>query len=175
MSDLTYQDVLSILRLIDAAPFSDLDVEFGGTRLKVSRRFGAIIAGPGGHAASKEAPDLARPPPTPPGADRPGPAPASARATGPSVATEGLVEIKPPMAGTFYAASSPGASPFVTVGQAVAKGDQLGVVEVMKLFTAVNAPCDGVVRAILVENEQAVERDQTLILIDGDGAPPRPR
>lgn len=174
MSDLTYQDVLSILRLIDAAPFSDLDVEFGGTRLKVSRRSGASVPVAGGPSLSGRMPNLERLTSTPPSADSSGPSPASARAIGSFISTEGLVEIKPPMAGTFYAAPSPGAPPFVAVGQIVAKGDQLGVVEVMKLFTAVEAPLNGVVRAILVENEQAVESDQTLILMEGgDDAPPR--
>ncbi len=78
-------------------------------------------------------------------------------------------EVKPPMAGTFYAAPSPGAAPFVEVDRAVRKGDQLGIVEVMKLFTAVHAPCDGTVRAILVGNEQFVDSDQTLMIIEAAG------
>ncbi|RMH46717.1 MAG: acetyl-CoA carboxylase biotin carboxyl carrier protein subunit, partial [Alphaproteobacteria bacterium] len=73
-----------------------------------------------------------------------------------------------PMAGTFYAAPAPGAAPFVTVGDRVRKGAQLGIVEVMKLFTPITAPCDGVVLSILVENQQVVARGETLMLL-GEG------
>lgn len=76
------------------------------------------------------------------------------------------VEVKPPMAGTYYFAPSPGAAPFVEVDRAVRKGDQLGIVEVMKLFTPVLSPCDGTIRAILVKNEEFVESDQTLMIIE---------
>lgn len=73
------------------------------------------------------------------------------------------------MAGTYYFAPSPGAPPFVEVDRAVRKGDQLGIVEVMKLFTPVLSPCDGTVRAILVKNEEFVESDQTLMIIEAAG------
>jgi acetyl-CoA carboxylase biotin carboxyl carrier protein len=76
------------------------------------------------------------------------------------------VDVKPPMAGTFYAAPSPGAPPFVEQGRKVKKDQQLGIVEVMKLFTPVPAPCDGTVRAILVGNEQFVDDGQTLMIIE---------
>ncbi len=71
------------------------------------------------------------------------------------------------MAGTYYAAPSPNAAPFVVVDRTVRKGDPLGIVEVMKLFTQVLAPCDGTVRAILVGNEEFVQSDQTLMIIEG--------
>ena len=70
------------------------------------------------------------------------------------------------MAGTYYCAPSPGAAPYIEVDRVVRKGDQLGIVEVMKLFTPVLAPCDGTVRAILVGNEEFVQSDQALMIIE---------
>ncbi|MDW8335335.1 MAG: acetyl-CoA carboxylase biotin carboxyl carrier protein, partial [Bacteroidia bacterium] len=70
-----------------------------------------------------------------------------------------------PMVGTFYAAPSPGASPFVQVGQTVKKGDTLGIIEAMKMFNPIEAEFDGTVVAILVESGQPVEYEQPLFVI----------
>jgi acetyl-CoA carboxylase biotin carboxyl carrier protein len=173
MSDLTYQDVLSILRLIDSAPASDFELQYEGTRIKVSRAHeGTTSLAPAARApVAAPVPAAAKPSPSAApaaahglsaAAAKPQPAPAhKAPANIPNA-----VEVRPPMAGTFYAAPSPGAPPFVEQNRKVKKGDQLGIVEVMKLFTAVLSPCDGTVRAILVGNEQFVESDHTIMIIE---------
>lgn len=69
------------------------------------------------------------------------------------------------MVGTYYAAPSPGAAPYVKVGQAVKKGDTLATIEAMKMFNPIEAEHDGVIKAILVENGQPVEFDQPLFVI----------
>jgi len=74
--------------------------------------------------------------------------------------------IKSPMVGTFYRAPSPGASPFVEVGQSVKAGDTLCIIEAMKLLNQIEADKSGKVKAILVENGQPVEYDQPLFIID---------
>ena len=73
--------------------------------------------------------------------------------------------VRSPMVGTFYAASSPGAEPFVTVGQQVKVGDPLGVIEAMKMFNQLEAEVAGTVLAIVAENGEAVEFDQPLFVI----------
>jgi len=70
-----------------------------------------------------------------------------------------------PSAGRYYSRPAPDEPPFVEVGQEVRKGDQLGIVEVMNLFTPLNAEADGTVVAILVENHQSVAQDDVLMLI----------
>lgn len=75
------------------------------------------------------------------------------------------VEVKSPMVGTFYSASSPDSKPFVTVGQKVKKGDVICIIEAMKLMNEVEAEVEGEVVEILVENEQMVEFDQPLFII----------
>ena len=72
------------------------------------------------------------------------------------------------MVGTFYAAPSQDAKPFVQVGDRVAKGQTVGIVEAMKLMNEIEAECGGIVEEILVKNEQMVEYGQKLIRIRGE-------
>ena len=70
-----------------------------------------------------------------------------------------------PLVGTFYNASSPEAEPFVKVGDTVKKGQVLGIIEAMKLMNEIESEFDGVVEAILVNNEDVVEYGQPLFRI----------
>lgn len=70
-----------------------------------------------------------------------------------------------PLVGTFYNASSPDADPFVKVGDTVKKGQVLGIIEAMKLMNEIESEFDGVVEAILVNNEDVVEFGQPLMRI----------
>ena len=71
-----------------------------------------------------------------------------------------------PMVGTFYEAASPGAKPFVQVGQQVSVGDILCIIEAMKMLNQIEADKAGTVTAKLVENGQPVEFGQSLFVID---------
>ena len=73
--------------------------------------------------------------------------------------------VRAPMVGTFYASASPGAAPFVKVGQQVKGGDPLGIIEAMKMFNQIEADVAGTVLAIVAENGQPVEFDQPLFVI----------
>jgi oxaloacetate decarboxylase (Na+ extruding) subunit alpha len=86
--------------------------------------------------------------------------------------TDGLVKVESPMVGTFYRAPQPGAPPFVEVGDVVATGQTLCVIEAMKLFNELQAEVEGVVRDILVDNAQPVEFGQTLFELEPLAAPP---
>jgi acetyl-CoA carboxylase biotin carboxyl carrier protein len=79
--------------------------------------------------------------------------------------TEGHA-VKSPMVGTFYRSATPGAKPFVEVGQTVKSGDTVCIIEAMKLLNEIEADRDGVIKAILVENGQPVEYGQPLVVID---------
>lgn len=74
--------------------------------------------------------------------------------------------VKSPMVGTFYRSATPGAKPFVEVGQTVKSGDTVCIIEAMKLLNEIEADRDGVIKAILVENGQPVEYGQPLVVID---------
>lgn len=156
MSDLRYQDVIRILDLVRAAEGVDVDLAMRELRLRVVRR-----------GSGRVDPPAAKPPVAAAPAD---PAPAAAptaKAAAPDLA--GATPVTAPMGGMFYATPAPGKPPFVTVGQKVRRGEQLGIVEVMKLFTPITAEADGTVAAILVENQQTVERGAVLMLIRAEG------
>ena len=92
-------------------------------------------------------------------------APAAPAAPAQEKAPEGKT-VKAPIVGTFYASPSPEKPPFVTVGQKVNKGDVLMIIESMKLMNEVQSEYSGTVKEILVQNGQAVEYDQPIMIID---------
>ncbi len=81
---------------------------------------------------------------------------------------DGLPEghvVRSPMVGTFYRASAPGAKDFVEVGQSIAAGDTVCIIEAMKLLNEIESDQSGVIKAILVENGQPVEYGEPLFVI----------
>ena len=73
--------------------------------------------------------------------------------------------VKSPMIGTFYRASAPGAKPLAEVGQNIAEGERLCIIEAMKLMNEIECDATGVIKAVLVENGQPVEYGQPLFVI----------
>ncbi|WP_382328283.1 acetyl-CoA carboxylase biotin carboxyl carrier protein [Hydrogenophaga sp. UC242_50] len=74
--------------------------------------------------------------------------------------------VKSPMVGTFYRASSPGAKPFVEIGDTIKEGETICIVEAMKILNEIEADKSGTVTQILVENGQAVEYGQPMYVIE---------
>ncbi len=74
--------------------------------------------------------------------------------------------VNSPLVGIFYSAAAPGEAPFVKVGDTVKKGQVLGIVEAMKLMNEIESEFDGVVKQILVDNEQMVEYNQPMFVIE---------
>ncbi len=77
--------------------------------------------------------------------------------------TEGTTAVRSPLVGTFYAAPSPGADPFVRVGDEVEPGQTVGIVEAMKLMNPIVVDEAGVVAEVLVGDAESVEYDQVLL------------
>ena len=73
--------------------------------------------------------------------------------------------VKSPMVGTFYAAPSPEALPFVKIGQTIKEGDPLCIIEAMKTMNPIEAELSGKIKAILVDNGSPVEFNQSLFVI----------
>lgn len=92
-------------------------------------------------------------------------APAAAEAPAAPAAVAGH-QVKSPMVGTFYRASSPGAKAFVEVGSQVKEGETLCIIEAMKILNEIEADKSGTVTRILVDNGQAVEYGQPLFVIE---------
>jgi acetyl-CoA carboxylase biotin carboxyl carrier protein len=93
------------------------------------------------------------------------PVPAAAPVAPPPVVPSGH-ELKSPMVGTFYRASSPGAEPFVSVGTKVKAGERMCIVEAMKILNEIEADHTGTITKVLVEDGQAVEYGQVLFVIE---------
>ena len=74
-------------------------------------------------------------------------------------------ELTAPLVGTFYSAPAEGAAPFVSIGDRVAEGDPVCIIEAMKVMNEIEADASGVVKAILVENGEPVEYGQPLFVI----------
>ncbi|MCU1614651.1 MAG: acetyl-CoA carboxylase, biotin carboxyl carrier protein [Frankiales bacterium] len=149
------------------ADVRELSIKFGDVELFISRD----RQRPAGQAAAAPAPVAAAPAaaaqaaaPAAPAAPAPV-APAAAAPASPDALAPDEVLIKAPMVGTFYASPKPGSPAFVAVGDTVSAETVLCIVEVMKLMNNVEAQVDGTVTRILVNDNQAVEYGQPLMVI----------
>ncbi len=93
------------------------------------------------------------------------PAPAAAAPVAQAPAAPVGHQVKAPMVGTFYRSPTPGASPFIELGQSVKEGEPLCIIEAMKLLNEIEADKSGVITEILVENGEPVEYGQPLFVI----------
>jgi acetyl-CoA carboxylase biotin carboxyl carrier protein len=157
VAELTQEDVQSILKIIDEMGDRDIHLEIGDLKLHVTRGRDAA------HAVSLPSAPAPIAAPVRPGETA---APAPRRAS--SEVPAGHVAVRAPTMGTFYRAASPGARPFVEVGDPVGPDDTVCMFEVMKLFSSLKAGVAGAVAAILVANESLVDQDQPLVLIKPD-------
>lgn len=153
---LSYDEIAEILKIIDSSSCDEVIVETGEIRLVVRRGGGAGTAGPiiSTPVLSKPtAAAVAKPAdPKPPGARR--------------EAAVGQVAVTAPMVGTFYRASSPDAPPFVELDSIVERGQPICLIEVMKLFTTINADRAGRIVEIGAEDGELVEYGRTLFVIE---------
>ncbi len=149
-------DIRKIKKLIE------LVEESGITELEVSEEEGTV-------RISRAAPVVAAPAVQYTAAPTPVAAPAAALAAAPSAPANNEVSghaVLSPMVGTFYRSPSPDAKPFIEVGQSVKVGDALCIVEAMKMMNRIESDKAGVVKAILVNDGEAVEFDQKLVIIE---------
>ncbi len=144
--------VRELAELLNETGLTEIEVEDDDRKIRVSR---------GGVAA---APMAAAPAPAPVAAPAPAPA-APAPAPEAEPAADAADALKSPMVGTAYLAPEPGAANFVKVGDKVAEGDTLLIIEAMKVMNPIAADKSGTVKSILVENAQPVEFDQPLVVI----------
>jgi acetyl-CoA carboxylase biotin carboxyl carrier protein len=142
----------TLIELVENSGIAELEISEGEERVRITRSLP-----PGRHEIGQSHAPAA----TPAAVDT---SAATAGANTTSVPAEGHV-VKSPMVGTFYRAAAPGSGPFVEVGDTVAVGDPLCIIEAMKLMNEIEADQAGVVKAILVENCQPVEYGQPLVVI----------
>jgi acetyl-CoA carboxylase biotin carboxyl carrier protein len=157
--DLTQEEVLKILSIIEKSNFDYMQLQVGELKLTVSK--GGFI---GGAPAAEPAKEQSKPQPAQ--AQPAAPKAASAQAKPREKASSGGHEITAPMVGTFYAAPEPGAKPFVELGAEIDEETTVGLIEVMKVFNAVQSRVRGKIVEVLVQNGQFVEYGQPLIVVE---------
>lgn len=162
---LSYREVADILKIIDSSQCEELVLEMENVRLVVRRGSWHNL-----EAAAPRAEQAVPAPQVSPAAELPSvsPAPSAEAKTSGAPAQGGLTEIRAPMVGTFYRRPSPNDPPFVEEGSAIKPGDALGLIEVMKLYTTIEATAGGTVTAIFAEDGALVEFNQLLFTIKPD-------
>ncbi|MGS0895230.1 acetyl-CoA carboxylase biotin carboxyl carrier protein [Burkholderia stagnalis] len=148
----------TLIDLVSESGISELEVTEGEGKVRIVKNAPPVYVQPtGGYVPQASAPAMA-PQPTEGAA-----APAAGAAPAPAVPQGHIVTS--PMVGTFYRAPSPGADPFVQVGDTVKEGQTICIIEAMKLLNEIESDKAGVIKEILAENGQAVEYGQPLFVI----------
>src|ERR687892_1386070 len=160
--ELSEDDVLHILKLIDESKFDYFQLEVGDLKITVSKGEPIPLSSSPQTVGVPQAPNA------------PGPAPkvvtapeAQAAKAEPKTAAvpEGLLPITAPLLGTFYVAPEPGAPPFIKLGATITEDTTVGLIEVMKVFNSVRAGVNGTLVEVVAQNGQFVEYGQTLFLV----------
>lgn len=144
----------TLIDLVSESGVAELEITEGEDRVRIVNRNGAAPV------QVHQPVTVAQPMPVPV------PAPEVAPAPAPTAPQQTGTPLTSPMVGTFYRAPSPGADPFVKIGDTVKKGQVVCIIEAMKLLNEVEADMDGTVKEICVENGQPVEFGQSLFIIE---------
>ena len=147
--------VKKLIELLEESGIAEIEINEGEESVRISRYgSGSAPAAPVQYAAAP----MAAPAPVAAAA------PAADESSADAIPSGHAVES--PMVGTYYSAASPGAKNFINIGDSVAEGDTVCIIEAMKILNQIEADKSGVVKAILVENGQPVEFGQPLVIIE---------
>ncbi len=144
--------VKKLIELLDESGIAEIEITEGEESVRISR-----------YSPSAPAAPVAMAVPAPLAVAAPAAAPAPVPAAEPE---EDGFEVAAPMVGTFYASASPGAAPYVQVGDRVNEGDTLCIIEAMKMMNQIEAEVAGTIKSIRVQNGDPVEYGQILFVID---------
>jgi acetyl-CoA carboxylase biotin carboxyl carrier protein len=145
--------VRELAKLLSDNELTEIEVQDGDRRIKVSRDPAPMIAAAPAMAPAAAAPALSAPPMH------------GKEDVGAKEAEVAGNTVKSPMVGTAFMSPEPGAKPFIEVGKPVKAGDTLCIVEAMKVMNPITAPAGGVIKKIFVADAQPVEFDQPLVII----------
>ncbi len=156
--------VKKLIELLDESGLAEIEITEGDESVRISRNSSGIAAPAPIYAPPVQA---AAPPPSSVAPAPAAPTPAAAAPAAPDAAddSEGF-EVTAPMVGSFFSAASPGAAPFVQVGDQVNEGDTLCIIEAMKMMNQIEAEVSGIIKSIRVQNGDPVEYGQILFVID---------
>jgi acetyl-CoA carboxylase biotin carboxyl carrier protein len=170
---MTHKELQDLIKLVSKSNLTEFKLKKGDLSLSIrTKKYVKGQSQPG-------APSIVHVPAAPPSAQMPQPAAAPAApaqaAPAPQVdlpkessaeGNDNLIEVRSPIVGTFYRASSPDKPPFVKVGDKIEVGSVVCIVEAMKLFNEIESEVAGEIVKVLAEDASPVEYDQPLFLID---------
>ncbi|MDW3096081.1 MAG: acetyl-CoA carboxylase biotin carboxyl carrier protein [Gammaproteobacteria bacterium] len=143
--------VKKLIELLEESGIAEIEIKEGEESVRISRD------NPNGPVMPMQYAATPAPAPMPA-------APAESTSAEPAIVSGH--QVTSPMVGTFYEASSPGATPFTEVGKQVKEGDVLCIIEAMKMLNQIESDKSGTVKAVLAENGQPVEFGQPLFVIE---------
>ncbi|KQM24742.1 MULTISPECIES: acetyl-CoA carboxylase biotin carboxyl carrier protein [unclassified Sphingomonas] len=148
--------VRALAQVLDETDLTEVEVEDGARKVRVVRKPAPVQAAASyapapAYAPAPQQPQLAAP---------------TIEAGAAAAPISAVPPVTSPMVGTVYLAANPEAKPFVSVGQKVAAGDTLVIIEAMKVMNPIVAPAAGTVTQVLVSNGQPVEFDQPLVVVE---------
>ncbi len=156
-----FKQIQELIKMINKSNIGELTIEQKDLKLTIKQKedqVTQVIAAPAPAAAPVyAAPAVAAPAAAPAAADKP---------KGAEAAASNLVTIKSPMIGTFYRKASPDKPNFVDIGDEVAPGKVVCIIEAMKLFNEIESEVSGKIVKVLVEDASPVEYDQPLFLVE---------
>ncbi len=150
--------VKKLIELLEESGIAEIEIKEGEESVRISRQGSAAISVPAQqHYVVPQTAPTAR--------AMDAPTQTSAAPEAPAQEVSGH-QVSSPMVGTFYRSSSPDSKPFIEVGDTVAAGDTICIIEAMKMMNQIEADQTGTVKSILVENGQPVEYGQSLVVIE---------
>ncbi|MEA3297542.1 MAG: acetyl-CoA carboxylase biotin carboxyl carrier protein [candidate division Zixibacteria bacterium] len=158
--------IKKLIRLVEESKIESLEVSNWGRKVRIVQK---ANSSENGHGAAPVVWPIAG---SPPSAEQvqasvPTTSASTVKETPPEDSSR-YTEIKSPMVGTFYAASSPDSPPYVSLNEKITEGQVVCIVEAMKLMNEIESEVSGRVVKILVENAQPIEFGQILFLIEPD-------
>jgi oxaloacetate decarboxylase alpha subunit len=148
LKDLDTKKLKEITTIVESSNIDEINFELDGIKISINNLMDSKAPAQSQKAAQTEAG-------------------ISAVSAGPVLGAD-EAEVRSPIVGTFYASPAPEDPPFVKAGDNIKKGDTLFIVEAMKHMNRVNSEVSGTVKEILIQNEEAVEYDQTVMIIKKD-------
>ena len=165
---MNFKEITDLIKLVNRTDLSEFKLKDKDFEISIRT---SNFQGKNTHVVQAGAPSMIQMPSAPaaapavPAASAPPPA-APTKADKDAESTEGLLEIKSPIVGTFYRSGSPEKPAYAKVGDTVEKGAVVCIVEAMKLFNEIESEVSGTIVKVMVEDAAPVEYDQVLFLVD---------
>jgi len=174
---MNFKEIKELIKIINQLELTEFKMKDGEFELSVrTKKYEKVKQQVTAVPVAQQQPMVQMPPAAPPAspAQQPAPEPKAAPQKDGSQDEGGenesnYVPVKSPIVGTFYRSSSPEKGPYVKVGDTIASGDVVCIVEAMKLFNEIESEISGKIVKVMVEDAQPVEYDQVLFLVDPKG------